>query len=223
MLQFALPFLLRSLWWADEALRKARLGSIVRLQLGGGYRRIERRLAAWRDRLVEAPDERGRREAADRVRTLVRSALWRNLAGVNWLYLLVLGFGTSFAANALRWPLLRQQVAGVPLWALAIMVLAVADVAEDVVHLHFARCFDAAPPRRIVVALGVASAIAKWSALLFTAACSSGAVLCASGQLVFAPEGWRGALALLLWVPGLAAVLIVLVAWVHKLWQHRRA
>jgi uncharacterized protein (DUF2235 family) len=223
MLQFALPFLLRSLWWADEGLRKARLGSIVRLQLGGGFRRVERRLAAWRDRLVETPDERGRRAAADRVRTLVRSALWRNLAGVNWLYLLVLGFGTSFAANALRWPLLRQQVAGVPLWALAILVLAVADVVEDVVHLHFVRCFDAAPPRRIASALGVASAIAKWSALLFTAACSAGAVLCASGQLVFAPEGWRGALALLLWVPGFAVVLTLLVAWGHKQSLQRRA
>jgi hypothetical protein len=48
-------------------------------------------------------------------------------------------------------------------------------------------------------------------------------VLCASGQLVFAPEGWRGALALLLWVPGLAAVLTLLVAWGHKQWLQRRA
>ena len=131
-LQLSGVFLWRSLVWNAEPMGKANLGSIVALQMRSSGRKVKAQLDDWTARLDSSRKADPAGKAAQRMRALVREALWRDMLGFIPVYSIVLLFGLWFCgrlfgvgASVMEW------------WWTPVALVAAADYLEDVCHLRY--------------------------------------------------------------------------------------
>ena len=127
LLQLALIYFVNALTWAGEPMFRARLGSIVPLQLCFTPARIKCCLDRWCTML------RGHAGTSCTMSAVVREALFRDIIGFIPVYSAVFTFGLWFGVSQLGWAWLETVWWALPLTAL------VADYGEDLCHLSCLR------------------------------------------------------------------------------------
>jgi hypothetical protein len=127
LLQLSLIYFVNALTWAGEPMAKARLGSIVPLQMCFTPGQIKMCLDRWCAML------RGHAAARCAMSAVVREALFRDIIGFIPLYTVVFTSGLWFGYSQLGWPWLQTLW-----WALPLTTL-VADYGEDLCHLRCLR------------------------------------------------------------------------------------
>ena len=187
LLQLALIYFVNALTWAGEPMVRARLGSIVPLQLCFTPGQIKKCLEGWCTML------RGHAAAKCVMSAVVREALFRDIIGFIPVYTGVFAFGLWFGASQLGWAWMETVWWAVPLTA------AIADYGEDLCHLRCLRLHQ--KNRHPSVGLALLGASMTWVKLAgFTAAALlTLAVLAAATVRIYeVPDayGWRGLVAL---------------------------
>ena len=127
LLQLSLIYFVNALTWAGEPMAKARLGSIVPLQMCFTPGQIKSCLDRWCTML------RGHAAARCAMSAVVREALYRDIIGFIPVYTGVFTFGLWFGSSQLEWSWLQ-----ILWWALPLTVL-LADYGEDLCHLRSLR------------------------------------------------------------------------------------
>jgi hypothetical protein len=218
-LQIAIFHSLDAMNWCGESTAKANLGSSLRLQFCWTPRMVKSFLESWRNRLVcqwlPADNDAVAGPAAQRLRSVLRQALWRDILGFIPVYGCTLGFGLWFAAQQLGWEISAYQFKGLPVWLWAVLIMVVADYLEDICHLHYLRCHEKGGDPFLTETLFATLMSVIKLGLFFTAAA---VVLCAvlNGTwkvLHFGgTAGWRGAMAMLITGGCLSALVLTLIA-----------
>ena len=187
LLQLALIYFVNALTWAGEPMVKARLGSIVPLQLCFTPGQVKRCLDRWCSML------RGHAAATCAMAAVVREALFRDIIGFIPVYSAVFTFGLWFGFSQLGWSWLETVWWALPLTALA------ADYGEDFCHLRCLRLHrhDQAPSIPLTV-LGAIMTWVKIIAFVAEAALTLGIATAATVRIYVTPDayGWRGVIAL---------------------------
>jgi uncharacterized protein (DUF2235 family) len=127
LLQLSLIYFVNALTWAGEPMARARLGSIVPLQMCFTPAQIKGCLDRWCTML------RGHAAARCAMAAVVREALYRDIIGFIPVYSVTFMFGLWFGYAELGWTSLQT------LWWLLPLTTLVADYGEDVCHLRSLR------------------------------------------------------------------------------------
>ena len=106
LLQLSLIYFVNALTWAGEPMVRARLGSIVPLQLCFTPGQVKTCLGGWCTML------RGHASASCVMSAVVREAIFRDIIGFIPVYTGVFAFGLWFGASQLGWAWLRHGVVG---------------------------------------------------------------------------------------------------------------
>ena len=187
LLQLALIYFVNALTWAGEPMFRARLGSIVPLQLCFTPSQITRCLDRWCTML------RGHAAAACAMSAVVREALFRDIIGFIPVYTGVFTFGLWFGYSQLGWSRLETVWWALPLTAL------LADYGEDLCHLRSLRLHQKGKrPSYPLAGLGAVMTAVKLSAFIAEGALTLVIVTAATVRIYGAPDayGWRGVIAL---------------------------
>jgi hypothetical protein len=193
LLQLSLIYFVNALTWAGEPMAKARLGSIVPLQMCFTPNQIKGCLDRWCRML------RGHAAATSVMTAVVREALFRDIIGFIPVYTGVFALGLWFGASQLQWPWLT------PLWWALPLTTALADYGEDLCHLRCLRLHEKRQVPSIVLAL--LSAVMTWIKLVgfFGAAALTAWIITAATYRIYeVPDsyGWRGFIALAIFLVG---------------------
>jgi uncharacterized protein (DUF2235 family) len=187
LLQLSLIYFVNALTWAGEPMARARLGSIVPLQMCFTPGQITSCLDRWCAML------RGHGGARCAMSAVVREALYRDIIGFIPVYSGVFLFGLWFGHSQLEWSWLTHIWWALPLTAL------VADYGEDLCHLRCLRLHQKGkcPP----VPLAVVSSVMTWVKLVgfFGEGVLTLVIVAAATLRIYdAPTmyGWRGLVAL---------------------------
>jgi uncharacterized protein (DUF2235 family) len=187
LLQLALIYFVNALTWAGEPMVRARLGSIVPLQLCCTPRQVKRCLDGWCTML------RGHGAARCAMSAVVREALFRDIIGFIPVYSTVFTFGLWFGATQLGWSWLETIWWALPLTAL------VADYGEDICHLRCLRLHQKSKlPSIPMTLLSTLMTWVKLAAFIAEGALTLAIVTAATIRIYAAPDvyGWRGFVAL---------------------------
>jgi hypothetical protein len=187
LLQLALIYFVNALTWAGEPMARARLGSIVPLQLCITPGQVKRCLDRWCAML------RGHAAAVCTMSGVVREALFRDIIGFIPVYSATFTFGLWFGFSQLGWAWLSTVWWALPLTALA------ADYGEDACHLRCLRLHQKGQMASIALALlGAFMTWVKILAFAAEAALTLAIVTAATVRIYAAPDayGWRGVVAL---------------------------
>jgi hypothetical protein len=188
-----LIYFVNALTWAGEPMAKARLGSIVPLQMCFTPNQIKGCLDRWCRML------RGHAAATSVMTAVVREALFRDIIGFIPVYTGVFALGLWFGASQLQWPWLT------PLWWALPLTTALADYGEDLCHLRCLRLHE--KRQRPSIALALLSAVMTWIKLVgfFGAAALTAWIITAATYRIYqVPDsyGWRGFIALAIFLVG---------------------
>ncbi|HEY1770364.1 MAG TPA: DUF2235 domain-containing protein [Chthoniobacterales bacterium] len=141
LLQLSCLCLMNTYRWIGDPMRRANLGTIVKLQFCFTPATVTRRLETWRQALAchwdDADKDAQNGLAARALRAILREALWRDIFGFIPSYVFVLGFGCWFAANVLDWKWLATPVFGAIPWLALPLIAMAADYYEDCCHLRY--------------------------------------------------------------------------------------
>jgi uncharacterized protein (DUF2235 family) len=187
LLQLALIYFVNALTWAGEPMARARLGSIVPLQMCFTPAQIKKCLDGWCTML------RGHAAASCAMSAVVREALYRDIIGFIPVYTGVFTFGLWFGYAQLGWSWLE-----VTWWALPLTAL-IADYGEDFCHLRCLRLHRHG--KAVPMGLALLGSLMTWIKLTsFVAECVLTLAICTAATLRIydAPDsyGWRGLIAL---------------------------
>lgn len=230
LLQFATAYFVIALHWAGEPLSTANLGSIVRLQKCRTPAQVMQVLENWREMLANqwsGEDDDVNGPAGQRVRDLVRQALWRDMFGFIPVYFLTLTFAARYVVQQLARQPWSGWISGLNLESLASWLpfivwlptaAAVADYIEDACHLRYLAHHERREP------------IPSWLTTI-AAAASSVKFVAFGASLAFVPiglalgavhvawlgptTGWRGTAALMVVVLVFAAAIAIVIAGVR--------
>jgi|RhiMethySRZTD1v2_1073278.scaffolds.fasta_scaffold01551_17 uncharacterized protein (DUF2235 family) len=187
LLQLSLIYFVNALTWAGEPMARARLGSIVPLQMCFTPAQIKGCLDRWCTML------RGHAAARCAMAAVVREALYRDIIGFIPVYSGTFMFGLWYGYSQLGW--LSLQTA----WWLLPLTALVADYAEDVCHLRCLRLHSRGhtPP----LSLALLGSLMTWVKLVgFAAEGVLTLVIVAAATLrvyvVPTSYGWRGLIVL---------------------------
>jgi uncharacterized protein (DUF2235 family) len=183
LLQLSLIYFVNALTWAGEPMAKARLGSIVPLQMCFTPGQITSCLDRWCTML------RGHAAARCAMSAVVREALYRDIIGFIPVYTGVFTFGLWFGYSQLEWSWLQ-----ILWWALPLTAL-VADYGEDLCHLRCLRLHQKGKHPSIAHAL--VGSVMTWVKLIGffgEGALTLAIVTAATIRIYQAPDdyGWRG-------------------------------
>ena len=187
LLQLSLIYFVNALTWAGEPMAKARLGSIVPLQMCFTPTQIHGCLDRWCTML------RGHAAAMCVMSSVVREALFRDIIGFIPVYTGVFALGLWFGSSKLGWSSLD-----VLWWALP-LTAAAADYGEDVCHLRCLRLHQKGKlPSFALALLGAGMTWVKLAAFCAEAALTLAVLTAATYRIYDAPDsyGWRGLIAL---------------------------
>ena len=187
LLQLALIYFVNALTWAGEPMFRARLGSIVPLQLCFTPTRIKCCLERWCSML------RGHAGTSCTMSAVVREALFRDIIGFIPVYSAVFTFGLWFGVSQLGWAWLETVWWALPLTAL------VADYGEDFCHLRCLRLHQKGTTASVPLAiLGSVMTWIKLTAFVAEGALTLAIVTAATSRVFEMPDayGWRGVIAL---------------------------
>jgi hypothetical protein len=183
LLQLSLIYFVNALTWAGEPMAKARLGSIVPLQMCFTPGQITSCLDRWCTML------RGHAAARCAMSAVVREALYRDIIGFIPVYTAVFTFGLWFGYSQLEWSWLQ-----ILWWALPLTAL-VADYSEDLCHLRCLRLHQKGKCPSFALALtGGVMTWVKLIGFLGEGALTLAIVTAATIRIYEAPVGygWRG-------------------------------
>ena len=186
-LQLALIYFVNTLTWAGEPMARARLGSIVPLQMCFTPGQIKACLDRWCTML------RGHAAARCAMAAVVREALYRDIIGFIPVYSAAFMFGLWFGYAQLGWSWLETAW-----WALP-LTTAAADYAEDIGHLRCLRVHQKG--KRPSIGLALVSSLMTWVKLggfIAEGLLTLAIVTMATIRIYEAPMlyGWRGLIAL---------------------------
>jgi uncharacterized protein (DUF2235 family) len=187
LLQLSLIYFVNALTWAGEPMARARLGSIVPLQMCVTPGQITACLDRWCTML------RGHAASRCAMSAVVREALYRDIIGFIPVYTGVFTFGLWFGYSQLGWSWLQ-----VLWWALPLTAL-VADYGEDVCHLRCLRLHRKGKCPSIGLALvGGVMTWVKLIGFIGEGVLTLAIVTAATIRIYDAPigYGWRGLVAL---------------------------
>jgi uncharacterized protein (DUF2235 family) len=187
LLQLSLIYFVNALTWAGEPMAKARLGSIVPLQMCFTPGQIKACLDRWCTML------RGHAAARCAMSAVVREALYRDIIGFIPVYSGVFAFGLFFGFSQLGWSWLAT------LWYVLPLTALLADYAEDVIHLKCLRLHQKAKTPSISLALvGGVMTWVKLAGFIGEGVLTLVIVGAATLRIFEAPVGygWRGLIAL---------------------------
>src|SRR5688572_22483966 len=187
LLQLSLIYFVNALTWAGEPMAKARLGSIVPLQMCFTPGQITSCLDRWCTML------RGHAAARCVMSAVVREALYRDIIGFIPVYTGVFTFGLWFGYSQLGWSWLQ-----ILWWALPLTAL-VADYGEDLCHLRCLRLHQKG--HRPSFGLALVGGVMTWVKLIGfigEGALTLGIVTAATIRIYEVPTdyGWRGLIVL---------------------------
>jgi uncharacterized protein (DUF2235 family) len=187
LLQLSLIYFVNALTWAGEPMAKARLGSIVPLQMCFTPGQIKACLERWCTML------RGHAAARCAMSAVVREALYRDIIGFIPVYSAVFTFGLWFGYSQLEWAWLQ-----ILWWALPLTAL-LADYGEDLCHLRCLRLHQrgACPSIRLAL-VGSAMTWVKLIGFIGEGLLTLAIVTAATIRIYHDPTdfGWRGLVAL---------------------------
>jgi putative effector of murein hydrolase LrgA (UPF0299 family) len=216
LLQLSCLCLLNTYRWVGEPMRRANLGSIMKLQRCVTPQGIIDRLETWRQFLAcrwsEADRDPQTGPAGRALRAILREALWRDIFGFVPIYNLVLGFGLWYAAIELDWQWLNRSFLGLPLWFFLPLVTLFADYFEDCCHLRYLALHKrGARPAALLPLVSATASLLKFAFLTFAIPVTLWSVTAGSLRVAVLGRatGWRGMLVLILSVA--AALLVVLL------------
>jgi uncharacterized protein (DUF2235 family) len=189
LLQLALIAFVNALTWAGEPMARARLGSIIPLQMCFTPEQIKTCLDRWCTML------RGHAAARCAMAAVVREALYRDIIGFIPVYSGVFMLGLWFGYAQLGWSALDT------IWWALPLTTAAADYAEDICHL---RCLRIHQKSKLPsIALALVGSLMTWVKLV--GFIGGGLVTLAIGtvatvRIYDAPTlyGWRGLIALVI-------------------------
>jgi uncharacterized protein (DUF2235 family) len=187
LLQLSLIYFVNALTWAGEPMARARLGSIVPLQMCFTPAQIKGCLDRWCTRL------RGHAAARCAMSAVVREALYRDIIGFIPVYTGVFTFGLWFGYSELGWSWLQTLWWLLPLTALA------ADYSEDLCHLRCLRVHEKGrTPSLSLALLGSVMTWIKLAAFIAEGVLTLVVVAAATLRIYEAPigYGWRGLIVL---------------------------
>jgi uncharacterized protein (DUF2235 family) len=187
LLQLSLTYFVNALTWAGEPMARARLGSIVPLQMCFTPRQIKSCLDRWCTMLG------GHAAARRAMAAVVREALYRDIIGFIPVYSGVFALGLWFGYSQLGWSWL-----GTAWWALP-LTTAAADYGEDLCHLRCLRLHRKGKTASIPLALvGSLMTWMKLGGFIAEALLTLSIVTVATVRIYDAPigYGWRGLVAL---------------------------
>jgi uncharacterized protein (DUF2235 family) len=187
LLQLSLIYFVNALTWAGEPMARARLGSIVPLQMCFTPGQIKSCLDRWCTML------RGHAAARCAMSAVVREALYRDIIGFIPVYSGVFTLGLWFGYSQLGWSWLETVW-----WALP-LTTAAADYGEDLCHLRCLRLHQKAQSASIPLALiGSLMTWVKLGGFIAEALLTLAIVTLATVRILEAPVGygWRGFIAL---------------------------
>ena len=187
LLQLSLIYFVNALAWAGEPMKKARLGSIVPLQMCFTPKRVEACLHRWCTML------RGHAAARCAMSFVVREALYRDIIGFIPVYSGVFTFGLWFGFSELGWSWLNT------LWYALPLTAAIADYGEDIAHIRCLRLHQkAASPSIPLVLAGSLMTWVKLAGFVTEGLLTLAIVASATLRIYNMPigYGWRGLVAL---------------------------
>jgi uncharacterized protein (DUF2235 family) len=187
LLQLSLIYFVNALKWAGEPMARARLGSIVPLQMCFTPGQIKACLDGWCTML------RGHAAARCAMSATVREALYRDIIGFIPVYSGVFAFGLWFGFSQLGWSWLQT------LWWLLPLTALVADYGEDLCHLRCLSLHQKAKTASTSLALlGSLMTWVKLAGFIAEGALTLAIVTAATLRIYDAPVGygWRGLIAL---------------------------
>ena len=188
LLQLGLIYFANALTWAGRPMKKAYLGSIVRLQIRISPQRVKECLDRWCSMLSGLRSHK----AGCRMRAVVRETLYRDIIGFIPVYSLVFAFGLWFGAWQLEWAWLQG------IWLIVPLTAATADYIEDICHLRHLKLHERnEAPSLLMTWLGAAMTLIKLIAFIGEGVLTFVIVIVATLQIhsTPAPYGWRGLLA----------------------------
>jgi hypothetical protein len=193
LLQLAQIYFVNALSWAGEPMIRARIGSILPLQLCARPAGITKCLDGWCAMM------RGHAASRCAMSAAVRESLYRDIIGFIPVYSAVFMFGLSFGYTQLGWMWLQTVWFALPLTTL------VADYTEDLVHLRCLRLHEKnqSPSSRLAL-FGAAMTFVKMLGFLAGGALTMIITAAATLRIYAAPEmyGWRGLIALAITTTG---------------------
>jgi hypothetical protein len=187
LLQLSLLYFVNALTWAGEPMARARLGSIVPLQMCFTRTRIKGCLDRWCTML------RGHAAARCAMSAVVRETLYRDIIGFIPVYSGVFTFGLWFGYTELGWSSLAT------LWWLLPLITLVADYGEDVCHLRCLRVHQkGATPSLPLALVGSLMTWVKLAGFIAEGVLTLAIVAAATRRIYEAPigYGWRGLIVL---------------------------
>jgi uncharacterized protein (DUF2235 family) len=187
LVQLSLIYFVNALTWAGEPMVKARLGSIVPLQMCFTPTQIKACLQGWCTML------RGHATARCVMSAVVREALYRDMIGFIPVYTGVFTLGLWFGFSQLGWSWLAT------LWLTLPLTTALADYGEDICHIKCVRLHERG--RISPIWLAIFGSLMTWVKLVgFIGAglLTLATVTAATVRIYDAPDsyGWRGLIAL---------------------------
>ncbi len=187
LLQLSLLAFVNALTWAGEPMARARIGSIVPLQMCITPGQITSCLDRWCTMLL------GHAATRCAMSAVVREALYRDIIGFIPVYTGVFTFGLWFGYSQLGWSWLQTLWWALPLTAL------LADYGEDFCHLRCLRVHQKGKCPSLGLALvGGAMTWVKLIGFIGEGALTLAIVTAATIRIFEAPigYGWRGLIAL---------------------------
>ena len=187
LLQLALIYFVNALSWAGEPMARARLGSIVPLQMCFTPKQVKRCLDRWCTML------RGHVAARCAMSAVVREALYRDIIGFIPVYSGTFLFGLWFGYKELGWSSLET------VWWLLPLTALTADYGEDVCHLHCLRVHQKGhAPSFPLALLGSLMTWVKLAGFIGEALLTLAIVAVATLRIYDMPTayGWRGLIAM---------------------------
>jgi uncharacterized protein (DUF2235 family) len=225
MLQLALIYFWRALLWTAEPMAKANLGSIVPLQRCLTPDQVAACLERWRGMLqCRWLADPKKDPAADRMRDLLREALWRDMLGFIPVYSLVFLFGLWIAATWLPWfDFLRWPGGGFALWWMIPLLAAVTDYIEDACHLRYCKLHeDGEKPSAPLVLFSWSMSGIKDLAFLTAGVLTLAAVFAATWDVRGQLPDWRAKIAFLISIAAIVAFVMTIGARLVHAWGVKR-